>query len=336
MKPLALPHCRRASYPANLPAARFASSIQTEDAAGCAIAILGLPGGSGPPAGYATWHPNGRLVAFSRNKILQYFPQAGPRSKAALDVTSSLAVYDVCDDKTTVPTALNPPGRLPTFPCWSPDGDWLYFASAPALWDKARFMPIDEQKRLRYDIQRAAYDPAGNSFGPPRTVVSASTVNGSALEPRVSPDGRYLVFTVCDSGSFPVFAERADLWQLDLTRPGARPEPMEPGGATRHDSFHSWSDNSRWLICASKRDNGLLARLYLRHVAADGTVSRPFVLPQADPTADDRDPTTYNVPEFVLGPITVSRAELQRSLRATSSRPQPPPASKQEGQAPEG
>ncbi|MBS0191688.1 MAG: arginase family protein [Phycisphaerales bacterium] len=43
MKPLALPHCRRASYPANLPAARFASSIQTEDAAGCAIAILGLP-----------------------------------------------------------------------------------------------------------------------------------------------------------------------------------------------------------------------------------------------------------------------------------------------------
>ncbi|MBI5833441.1 MAG: PD40 domain-containing protein [Armatimonadetes bacterium] len=292
----------------------------------------------GPPAGYASWHPGGRTIAYSRNKIMQYFPQAGPRSKAALDAASSLALYDVYSGRVTVPTALNPPGRLPTFPCWSPDGRWLYFASAPRLWPTTRFMPIEEQARVRYDIQRAAYDPATSAFGQPETVVAARDTGGSALEPRISPDGRWLVFSLTDSGSFPVFAERSDLYLLDLQRPGSRPVPLEAESPTRHDSFHAWSGNSRWLVCASKRDNGLLARLYLRYIDAEGRASKPFVLPQRDPRDDDRNPATYNVPEFVSGPITVSRAELKRALAPTCTAPARPaePEKRQEAQTPDG
>jgi dipeptidyl aminopeptidase/acylaminoacyl peptidase len=280
------------------------------------------PSGSGPPAGFASWHPNGQLVAFSRNRIYQFYPQA-VRAKAALDVASSLAVHAVANGQTTVPAALNPPGRLPTFPCWSPDGRWLYFSSAPRLWPADTYLPVAHQKQLRYDVQRAAFDAATGAWGGLETVVAAGAVGGSALEPRVSPDGRWLVFCVCEAGSFPVFQERSDLWLLDLRTPGARPVALEPGGATRHDSWHSWSGNSRWLVCASKRDNELLARPYLRYLDADGHASKPFVVPRRDPRADQRDPCTYNVPEFVAGPVRVSRSALARTTRAKPSTPRP-------------
>ncbi|MBI5833439.1 MAG: PD40 domain-containing protein [Armatimonadetes bacterium] len=269
-------------------------------------------GGSGPPAGYSSWHPNGQTIAFSRNRILQYYPQAD-RAKAALDVASSLAVYTVATGQVTVPPEINPPGRLPTFPCWSADGRWLYFATAPRLWPESSYMPVAQQKNLRYDIARAAYDQATGRFGSPETVVSARTVGGSALEPRISPDGRFLLFCLCEAGTFPVFQERSDLYLLDLTRPGAQPVALESTAPTRHDSWHSWSGNSRWIVCASKRDNNLLARPYLRYVDAAGVASKPFVVPRSDPRLHERETCTFNVPELVDGPIRVGRTAVRRA-----------------------
>jgi len=274
-------------------------------------------GPKGRPAGYSSWHPSGQLIAFSRNRILQYFPQVGAQSKAALDAVSSLAVLDLRTGRTTTPEALNPPGRLPTFPCWSPDGRWLYFASAPMLWAEGA-MPIEQQRDLRYDLMRASYDPASGAFGAPETVVAAADTGRSALEPRVSPDGHWLLFCLCDCGSFPVFQKESDLYLLDLTQPGARPTAVEPAEATRHDSWHTWSGNSRWIVCSSKRDNGLLARPYLRYLDADGHAAKPFALPQRDPQYYDDCLTTFNVPELVSGPIHLDRAALRRIVPAAT------------------
>ena len=81
------------------------------------------------------------------------------------------------------------------------------------------------------------------------------------------------------------------------------------------DSWHSWSSNGRWIVFASKRGNGLLARLYISYVEPGGEVRKPLVLPQKDPRFYDSFIKTYNVPELAIGPVPVRGKALARLIR---------------------
>ena len=318
--------------------------------------------GSEPPAAYISWHPGGRLLAFSRNNLWQMFHTGGGvEVREVLDKDSDLSVYLVGPGKTINLPQISRPDRLETFPCWSPDGQYLYFCSAPLLWEDKKKPSLDKYDKVRYDLVRVSYDVAAGQWGQVETVISADQLGKSISLPRISPDGRFLMFCGHKYGSFPIYQPGSDLYMVDLTAiaPPADSRPAQPqttaGAASdshqatslpdassapaphvsgkavairldainsdRCDSYHSWSLNSRWVIFSSKREDGLFTRLYISHVDADGQCSKPFLMPQEDPTYYGRCLLVYNVPELIDQAVTVSPAELTRAMNSATTRP---------------
>jgi hypothetical protein len=283
--------------------------------------------GKGPAAAYIAWHPSGKLLAFSRNSLAQIFHTAGVEVRDVVDRDSDLGLYAVDTGQVYTVPEISRPDRLETFPTWSPDGRYLYFCSAPALADKRNLLL--QYDKIQYDLVRIAYDAAAGRWGQVETVVAAARLGKSISLPQISPDGRFLMFCGHDYGSFPIFQPSSDLYMLDLSLVGtpgeAAPRRLDEINSPRSDSYHTWSSNGRWVLFSSKREDGLFARLYIAHLEAGGRFDKPFVLPQRDPEFYSRCLMTYNRPELVAEPVTVSDAELARAIdSAAGSAPAAP------------
>ena len=72
------------------------------------------------------------------------------------------------------------------------------------------------------------------------------------------------------------------------------------------ESYHSWSSNGRWVIFSSRRDDGSFTRPFIAHIDEEGNASRPFELPMSRPEAHRLSMKSYNVPEFMRGPVTIT------------------------------
>jgi hypothetical protein len=258
------------------------------------------------PATYATWHPAGKHICFSLNNATLFFhtdPKAETRE--VFDATSELVVYSLDENMVTTTPAIASEEYAETWPEWSADGRHLYFSST-------KVTPIEEYAGVRYDLMRIGYDVDSGAWGELETVVSAAEAGMSILQPKVSPDGRYLVCTMADHGNFPIFLASSDLYVVDLQQGGYR--RLEINSDEAADSWHSWSSNSRWLVFSSKRRDGLFARPYLTYVDEAGRFHRPLLLPQEDPTFYDSFIQTVNVPVLVNGRVEVSERALARAI----------------------
>jgi hypothetical protein len=276
-------------------------------------------GGKGAAA-YAAWHPGGKLVAFSRNSLVQIFHTAGVEVRDVLDRDSDLGLYAVDTGRVYTIAEISQPDRLETYPTWSPDGRHLYFCSAPALPQNRKL--LIKYDTIQYDLMRIAYDAASGRWGHVETVVTAARLGKSISLPQISPDGRFLMFCGHDYGSFPVFQPGSDLYLLDLSLLGtpaqAAPRRLDEINSPRSDSYHTWSSNGRWVLFSSKRDDGLFARLYIAHLGNGRRFDKPFVLPQLDPEFYASCLMTYNRPEFLAEPLTISDAELARVINSAA------------------
>ncbi|MBN2200862.1 PD40 domain-containing protein [bacterium] len=264
---------------------------------------------------YPAWHPDGGLIAFSANSLTMFFHSRG-ESRDVLDAKSDIVVYDIGGNRITSAAGLADPERMETFPCWAPDGRALYFCAADRL---ERYVGERQGREdlfwetIRYDLMRIAFDPGTGAWGRPQTVLSAKTAGGSITEPRVSPDGRFLMFTLADYGNFPVYLESADLHLLDLAT--GRVKKLECNSG-RAESFHSWSGGGGWFVFTSKRMDGLLGRPYFSRLDSAGAASKPFVLPQKDPAFYDTFLKTYNVPELAAGEIRIGPRDWAKTAHA--------------------
>ncbi|HLP78261.1 MAG TPA: hypothetical protein VK327_15255, partial [Candidatus Paceibacterota bacterium] len=255
--------------------------------------------------GYLSWHPSGRLIAFSANKLsLFYHTQPRNETRDVFDASSRLGIYRVDSNTFSHPPPVALTNRNETWPSWSPDGRYLYFCSTQPV-------STDDFRQVRYDLMRVAYDLERDVWGEPETLLSAAVSGASAAQPRVSPDGRLLLFTLCKYGNFPIYQTSADLFVMNLeTRQVTRPEI----NSDRADSWHCWSTNGRWVVFSSKRMDGLFARPFFTYVDAKGRFHKPFLLPQADPAFYDSYLKTFNVPELVNGIITTSEDILAQTI----------------------
>ena len=255
------------------------------------------------PVAYPSWHPSGSLVAFSANNLLQFFHATG-ECRDVLDRYSDIIVYDLSINTITTVPQISDPDRLEIWPAWSPDGKELYFCSAPKIETFVNPMRPDEFEydKIKYDLMRISYDPAKRRWGEIESVISSAELGLSITEPRVSPDGHFLLFTAAEYSQFPIYLRSADLYLLDL-RTG-KWKKLE-ANSDRADSFHSWSSNSRWIVFSSKRMDGLFARPHFSYIDSLGIASKPFVLPQEDPEFYETYLQTFNVPEFTMEPIRI-------------------------------
>ena len=265
------------------------------------------------PAGYTSWHPSTALAAFAMGHPAQSVRGAGIEVRDVFDFQSDLAAVNVKTGAVSPLPAIADPDSLETFPAWSADGKFLYFTSVNSLWSGNKPLVTKDIKKAKYHLMRVRYDSEKGEWGEPEMVLSAADTGLSISEPRASPDGRYLLFCMSDYGPFPPYQVSSDLYLMDLK---SGKYWRMTCNSPQCECWHSWSSNSRWIVFSSKRDTGLLARNYFSYVDAEGHDHKPFVLPQKDPTFYDTWLKTYNVPELISGPITVSQAELLKVIRS--------------------
>ena len=80
------------------------------------------------------------------------------------------------------------------------------------------------------------------------------------------------------------------------------------------ESYHAWSSNGRWILFTSRRDDGGYTRLYIAYFDEQGKVYKPFLLPQRSPSFYADYYKSYNVPEFMIEPVSITPQEFARYL----------------------
>ena len=254
---------------------------------------------------YPTWHPWLPLIVYSTNMTSQIFHSVNPNKIEVFDSESDLIAYDV--EKNEVANIENDPAEMECFPFWAPDGKTLYYCSAhfeydDTITDKAKEF-ITRTQEAKYNLYKKSFNPETLQFGPRELVFAADSLDKSATLPRVSPDGRYLMFTVAKYGVFHIWHHDADLWMLDLQTGEVR--NMEEINSADTESYHSWSSNGKWVVFSSRRYDSNYTRPFIAHIDAKGHGSKPFELPCANPDNHRQLLKSYNIPEFMQGPVTI-------------------------------
>lgn len=264
---------------------------------------------------YPSWHPTLNVIVYSTNTIGQNFHSKNTDKVEVLDSKSDLILYDVAKNEVAKITDSN--DWLETFPYWSPDGNYLYYVAA-------KFKPkqdsvetdiesemISIYQTIKYSIVRMPFDKTNRTFGKADTVFSAASIGKSATFPRVSPDGKYLLFTMADYGNFHIWHKNSNLCMMELaTRKLVNIDIMNSPDV---ESYHSWSSNGRFILFSSRREDGTYTRLYISYFDSTGKAHKPFVLPQKDPQFNLRYFKSFNIPEFIVKPVATNRHKLHKA-----------------------
>lgn len=241
---------------------------------------------------YPYWHPSGRYCAFSTNQTRQGFHISGPKRLEVFDMSSDVIVYDTEKNEILRDTLLNTKDWSENTPSFSPDGKWLYFTTC-----LQQEYPL-KHKDEKYNLCRIAFDETTGKFGDQvDTLLNAVAIGKSVTWPRPSYDGKYVLFTLGDYGYFSIWHKESDQWLLDTQTGEAR--PADEINSEDADSFHNWSDNSRWVVFTSRRHDGLYSHLYLTSIDDNGRFSKPFMLPQENPQEYyTQSLYSFNTPDF--------------------------------------
>lgn len=245
---------------------------------------------------YPSWHPIERRVAFSTDLTHQWFHTRDANKIEVFDTESDLILYDY--DRDTVSIIAADPDRLEVFPTWTPDGRWLYYCSADA-WEGDTTGVFDfrtDFAEVRYNLYRRSYHDG--VFGLEEEVYCADTIGRSCSLPRISPDGRFLAFAEGAYGYFNIWHREADIRVIDLAS-GAFLDTAPVNSIDNAESYPSWSSNGRWLMCATRRDDGNYSRIVMSYFDGEH-FGKAFMLPQRDPEHNQLRMQSYNRPEFMV------------------------------------
>jgi len=265
---------------------------------------------------YPSWHPTAKLVAFSTNRTRQAFHTLNHNKIEVYDEASDLILYDVTTDKVTVIS--EDPDLLEVYPTWSPDGKYLYYCKTVPLPEEMKDQDIrTTYEKIQYNLYRRSFDLATHNFGEEELVYDAVSQDKSATLPRISPDGKYLMFAEGRYGCFHSRHEEADIVCVPLSLESAIVEKSSALDFTLvnskgySESYPTWSSNGHWIMVASRRYDGNYSRCYFAYFK-DGKVGKAFLLPQEDPEHNILRNKSYNRPEFMIEPVKISVEEFSK------------------------
>jgi tetratricopeptide (TPR) repeat protein len=184
------------------------------------------------------------------------------------------------------------PNFVQTSAFWSPDGKWLIFSRAaardpyPRDYKRSLYANDPNETQVHYDLYRIPFNDGKG--GTPEPIAGASDNGMSNNFPKVSPDGKWIVFVRCKNG----LLMRPDSRLYIVPFEGGEARPLESNLPVMN-SWHSWSPNGKWLVFSSKSPS-FYTRMYLTHIDEQGHASPPVEIENA--TASNR---AVNIPEFV-------------------------------------
>jgi Flp pilus assembly protein TadD len=203
-----------------------------------------------------------------------------------------LAWYDRDNRKLQPLPGADDPEYVQTSAFWSPDGKYLVFSKAKAKdpyspgQTPAKYANDPNETQMQYDLYRIPFN--GGKGGVAERVIGASENGLSNNFPKVSPDGKWIVFVQNKNGL--------------LMRPDSHLYivPFQGGTARRlncnlavMNSWHSFSPNGRWLVFSSKTPS-YYTQMYLTHIDENGNDTPAILIEHA--TAANR---AVNIPEFM-------------------------------------
>jgi len=187
------------------------------------------------------------------------------------------------------------PDYVQTCAFWSPDGKYLIFSRArardpyPAGAPKALYANDPNETQIQYDLYRIPFNEGRGGTAEP---VKGASQNGMSNSfPKVSPDGKWIVFVECRNGL--LMRPDSRLYMVPFEGGTARPLTAN---TPRMNSWHSFSPNGRWLAFSSKA-RGPYTQLMLTHIDGDGNDTPAIVVENT--TAANR---AVNIPEFLNVP----------------------------------
>ena len=256
---------------------------------------------------YSYWHPQGDYVAMAVNSVHQsFFTGIGQR----IEVYHKFSNVEVLDTRTNelILSPLLQTEDLEIFPAFSHDGKWLYYSTS-----KPCKVPAEYEK-VKCSICRIGFDAEKGQFGlQVDTLLNGPAADKSYVLARPSYDGRWLMYCVSSRGNFPVSQDDADLWLMDLKTGKTR--ALTEVNSQQCEAYHNWSDNSRWFVFSSKREDGMYTKLYLACIDEQGRVSKPFLLPQRNPRKYYQElMDAYNVPDFTKTKVELDAHEAYRQV----------------------
>ena len=187
------------------------------------------------------------------------------------------------------------PRYVQTDGVWSPDGKYVVFARAEARDPDPEGRPLPDhandpnEVQIQYSLYRV---PFNHGLGGVPIPIAGASANGMSNNfPKVSPDGRWIVFVKNRNGQ--LMRPDSQLWIVPFAGGVAR--RMNCNTALMN-SWHSFSPNGRWLVFSSK-SRSPYTQMFLTHIDANGNDSPPIYIENS--TAANR---AVNIPEFVRAP----------------------------------
>jgi len=174
---------------------------------------------------------------------------------------------------------------------WSRDGKYIVFARAEAKTPyppgvrMALYANDPNENQIQYDLYRMPFNEGKG--GQPERIAGASANGMSNNFPKVSPDGRWIVFVRCRNGQI----MRPDGKLYIVPFEGGQ-ERLMKCNTPLMNSWHTFSPNGRWLAFSSK-SRSPYTQLYLTHIDANGNDTPPILVDNT--TAANR---AVNLPEF--------------------------------------
>lgn len=257
-----------------------------------------------PGSVYFGFSPTGRYITYSTQKIVPAFHSLASKRLEVYDATSNIYVADMQEHRVISSSLLSDSLKFETFPTFSPDGKYIYYCAADTV-----DLPGDI-KQLQYALVRIPFDESTGTIG---SQVDTLYNKRSVCHPRISPNGKYLLYTVADYGTFPIWHPEADLQMMNLET-GAI-DSLAVVNSQKSDTYHSWSSNSRWFVFASKRDDGLYGKPYFCYVDKDGKTHKPFCLPQRYPSFYDNNLKSFNAPELGKGKVPFDMEDVAKVMK---------------------
>jgi len=257
-----------------------------------------------PGSVYFGFSPSGRYITYSTQKIIPAFHSDPSKRLEVYDSESNVHVADMKEHRIISSPLLSDSLRFETFPTFSPDGKYIYFCTADSV-----TLPSNI-KQLQYNLVRIEFDEKTGTIG---QKVDTLYNQRSVCHPRISPNGQFILYTVADYGTFPIWHPEADLQMMNLLT--GKINSLKIVNSNKSDTYHSWSSNSRWFVFASKRDDGLYGKPYFCYVDKTGKAHKPFCLPQRYPTFYDNNLKSFNAPELGKGKVPFDVDDVAKAMK---------------------